>query len=1194
MRVGRLVNLIMLGGGIALVLGPIADAQLNADGIRTHGADPADAAVARVRTESGAQMVAAIDPLTTGSIVPLSDPVASGWAEFSADRADSGASGRLSQAALLSSVAAIAPADRPHVPAMLAPSVPAPVREVVTATPERSPDAVVVPAAVAAPPAVPANVVLTATLPADPVEGAAVVSPPVVSPPVVSPRVVSPPVASRPVASRPVALPPVRPATPSRVAQAEVRPSDVRVAQLTTPPISRGTAAGDQGGSAPPATAVPAPGPAAAGEGLLGAARSIGAAPAAAPGLMGQSGDRGDLSGTAEPLNATPRVLDNQPTVGELPEPDDKALRYFAQQGDMRRLETEIQRLRALYPNWQPPRDLLEPQAQQMEDQLVQRLWDLYGQGRYSDIREAIAQRQVQDPSWQPPADLVAKMDEAEARERITNASDQQQWRQVLQVAQRNPQLLVCQSIDILWRVAEAFAKTDRDDRANDVYSYILQNCDEPGDRVSTMEKARELLPSNEFDGLFQYERKTPEGVGEFNVIRLDMARVAVGKAVTEAGATVDPQILTMLQESARKSGSAADALLVGWYLYSNNDPGQALEWFDVARTNGDDSKADQGAVLSLQRLERFADAEAIGYENRKASPDVMTAYMNAVSSWLASPGPPLVPEVVLQRFAGVVADEKSSLGARSLGWYALNTGQVPTAIAWFETSLSWDATEDAAFGLGLAAQRIGDRGRFDLVLRTYAPRFPKLPGMFADAFRPQPPQVEMGGQGVITPDGRIFFPTRQQAPQQVVPPSAANRASPYADTVNAAFPVQQMQPQMQVQPQMQLRPQVPVQPQMQVAPQYAVPQQYPAQPQYGAQPGYAPQPQYVPQSALPPTSRAASTRTRSASALTPAQVVMTTQTGDLPVQSMGTGTGFDAPASAMGYADTLAGGVVQPVAQTRPAQGVRVAQAATGGTQQGTSYVAVPGFPQPLVPVQSVPPGYVEVANPTGATGTPMTPVTTLAPVGAYQAAPVREDVVPIARSAAPARSAKSSTSAAAACVARTDRAARTGRISAGDALSRGWCLMELNRPAEAATAFEQAEAQSFGGKTAQDAAYGKSLAYLRLGATQNAAVAATGTPQTSERRANLSAQILAQRAVSAYNAGRCSEVFLALDERARLVPENRDLMLLRGWCYYKAGDVSAAKQIFEALDMSMSTAESRSGTAEAFDVLNRKRLHY
>lgn len=1168
MRVGRLVNLIMLGGGIALVLGPIADAQLNADGIRTHGADPADAAVARVRTESGAQMVAALDPLTTGSIATPVDPVASGWAEFSADRADSGVSGRLNQAALLSSVAAIAPADRPHVPAMLAPSVPAPapVREVVTATPERSPEAVVVPAAVAAPPVVPADVVLTAAPAAEPVDVA---------------PVVKSPVAARSGSARPVALPPVRPVPLSRVAQADVRGA----APMTTPPITPAPvpAPANTGANVTPAPALPALGASTIGQGQFGAAPSGGsAAPAAASGLIGQSGAGDHLSGAAEPLNATPRILDNQPTVGELPEPDDKALRYFAQQGDMRRLETEIQRLRALYPNWQPPRDLLEPQAQQMEDQLVQRLWDLYGQGRYSDIREAIAQRQVQDPSWQPPADLIAKMDEAEARERITNASDQQQWRQVLQVAQRNPQLLVCQSIDILWRVAEAFAKTDRDDRANDVYSYILQNCDEPGDRVSTMEKARELLPSNEFDGLFQYERKTPEGVGEFNVIRLDMARVAVGKAVTEAGATVDPQILAMLEESARKSGSAADALLVGWYLYSNNDPGQALEWFDVARANGGDVKADQGAILSLQRLERFADAEAIGYDNRKKSPDVMTAYMNAVSSWLASPGPPLVPEVVLQRFAGVVADDKSSLGARSLGWYALNTGQVPTAIAWFETSLSWDATEDAAFGLGLAAQRIGDRGRFDLVLRTYAPRFPKLPGMFADAFRPQPPQVEMGGQGVITPDGRIFFPTQRQAPQQVVPPSAANRVSPYADTVKAAFPELRPQPQLQVAPQYPAQPQYPVQ------------QQYPAQPQYGVQPGYAPQPQYVPQSALPPTSRAASTRTRSASALTPAQVVMTTQTGDLPVQSLGTGTGFDAPASAMGYADTVMDATPQPVVQARPARGVRVAQASTGVTQSGTSYVAVPGFPQPLVPVQTVPPGYVEVANPTGATGTPMTPVTTLAPVGAYQAAPVREEVAPLARSAAPARSAKSSTSAAAACVARTDRGARTGRLSAGDALSRGWCLMELTRPAEAATAFEAAEAQSYGGKTAQDAAYGKSLAYLRLGATQNAAVAATGAPQTSERRANLSAQILAQRAVSAYNAGRCSEVFLALDERARLVPENRDLMLLRGWCYYKAGDVSAARQIFEALDMSMSTAESRSGTAEAFDVLNRKRLHY
>ena len=1051
MRVGRLVNLIVLGGGIALVLGPIADAQLNRDGVLS-GGGVASAGAAGLPGLTGDREIeiAALDPETTGSIRVDTDPVAAGWAEFSAPAPGSQQAERLAtQAALLSSVAALVPAQPPH--RVIASSLGAEVPQPVT----------------------------SARASSGPAFGSAMAA---------DYQLAQAPVA-RPATPSPLNAPlSVSPAAPSAPA-AESAPTALPTAPPVASPLQESTL------SAPPAAS-------------------------SRPGLAGGA--------TAEPVSTTPRATDNQPTVGQLPEPDDKALRYFAQQGDMRRLETEIQRLRALYPNWQPPRDLLEPQAQQMEDQLVQRLWDLYGQSRFSEIREAIAQRQVQDPSWKPPADLIAKMDEAEARERIVNASDQQQWRQVLQIAQRNPQLLVCDSIDILWRVAEAFAKTDRDDRALDVYAYVLQNCDETGDRVSSMEKARELLPSDKFDTLFQYERKTAEGAGEFNVIRLDMARIALGKAVTQAGSTVDPQTLALLEEEARKSNSADDATLVGWYLYSNNDPGQALEWFDFARSHGGDAKASQGAVLSLQRLERFADAEKIGFDTRKQSPDVMTAYLNAVSSWLASPGPPYVPEATLQRFAGVVADEKSPLGARSLGWYALNTGQVPTAIAWFETSLTWDVTEDAAFGLGLAAQRIGDRGRFDLVLRTYAPRFPKLPGMFAEAFRPQPPELETGGQGVITPDGRIFFPARQQAPRQVAPPSASRTESPYAQTVAAAFPQAEA-----------------------VEPTYAVAGAYPA---------------------------AGVTGSKTAG-LTPAQVVMTTQTGTLPVQPLGSGYGYGAPGQAMGYADTV------PGAQAAAGQ-VQVAQATTmpGG------YVAVPGYPQPLVPVQAVPPGYVEVANPAGPVSVPAT----VAPGTVYQSAP--QQMYPVTSSgAAPARAASGvSTSNAASCVARTEQAARTGRISAGDALNRGWCLMELNRPSEAAKAFEMAQSRSHGNKTAEDAAYGLSLAYLRLGVTQNAAVAATKARQTPQRQANLQAQILSQRAVSAYNAGRCSEVFLALDERARLVPENRDLMLLRGWCYYNSGDVSSATKIFQALDQSVSTAESRSGTAEAFDVINRRLHHY
>ena len=74
---------------------------------------------------------------------------------------------------------------------------------------------------------------------------------------------------------------------------------------------------------------------------------------------------------------------------------DEQALRYFAAQGDTRRLETEIARLRALYPDWTPPADLLGPAQVDVE---LARMWQLFGEGKISDVRSAIAARQAADP----------------------------------------------------------------------------------------------------------------------------------------------------------------------------------------------------------------------------------------------------------------------------------------------------------------------------------------------------------------------------------------------------------------------------------------------------------------------------------------------------------------------------------------------------------------------------------------------------------------------------------------------------------------------------------------------------------------------------------------------------------------------------------------------------------------------------
>src|SRR6476620_2899571 len=62
------------------------------------------------------------------------------------------------------------------------------------------------------------------------------------------------------------------------------------------------------------------------------------------------------------------------------PPVDESALRYFASQGDTRRVDAEIARLRALYPDWSPPSDLsqLAGSAPAASDPVVDALWQLY------------------------------------------------------------------------------------------------------------------------------------------------------------------------------------------------------------------------------------------------------------------------------------------------------------------------------------------------------------------------------------------------------------------------------------------------------------------------------------------------------------------------------------------------------------------------------------------------------------------------------------------------------------------------------------------------------------------------------------------------------------------------------------------------------------------------------------------------
>ncbi|MBY5810141.1 cellulose synthase [Rhizobium leguminosarum] len=672
----------------------------------------------------------------------------------------------------------------------------------------------------------------------------------------------------------------------------------------------------------------------------------------------------------AQPAPVTPPIVSKPPApqqAADAPQPavDESALRYFASRGDKVRLQAEISRLQALYPNWVPPADPLA--VPQNGDKQLEAMWQLYSDGRYAELRKAVADRQAADAGWQPPADLLDRLDVAEARARLVNASDLKQYATVVDIAAATPSLLTCSEVDVLWRVAEAFILTERAQRGQDAYIYILKNCTNPAERQATVEKASTLLAYQPMQALLARERPAADGNKEFDAIRDNLARRFMAEGDDDPNLAIAPDYIARLEKLAETEGLASDALLLGWYQLRRNNDADAEKWFRAARAKQDSATASQGLALALIARKAPEEAEEVMFRWRTDSEDATSTYLAATANLMALQPPADLAEDVLHRIAGEVIARKYVPTAQQFGWYARSLNQFQTAARWFETALAWKPDDEpSAYGLVITREQLSDRNGVLDLQRAWAGRSSRITNL---------------------------EDTSSLMPNALTPPAKGGLA--------AQQPAQPAQ-----------RP--PAEP-------------LPAERRVTLQPG-------------------AEVVVRAAR---PAMETMTVPRG--PRQTRGCSTTIDA------------------------------------------------------------------------------------------------------------------------------------GQLKPADALSRGWCLMDINRPMEAISAFEAA-LQSPSRKVREDAAYGQSLAYLRAGLSTNAAVAATKAPQNRQRAAELQVAILADRALSAFDAGRYRETLIYLDQRAQLQQERIDLMVLRGYCYLNLKMYGDATRIFEAA----ATTGSRDAARGLADVRN------
>lgn len=450
------------------------------------------------------------------------------------------------------------------------------------------------------------------------------------------------------------------------------------------------------------------------------------------------------------------------------PQVDESALRYFARQGDTRRLEIEIARLRALYPAWTPPADPLA--APVNVDEKLEAIWQLYSQGRFAEARQAIAARQGEEQDWTPPTDLLDRLALAEARERLVNASQIDQYETVLRIASENPHLLTCAEVDVLWRIAEAFASTERPQRASDAYRYVLTTCDDPEERLATMQNAAGLLPDATVNELLDLERVGDDGVGEFVTVRDNLARDAVAAGGEDAATIVPAAQLSRLERLAREERLASDSRLLGWYHIQRENFTEAENWFRMALEEEDSADAAEGLALALIARGQHAEAEATLYRWRDDSDDTRRVYLAAAANLLATEPRPVLPQEILARIVAEVATARDAAAGQQLGWYARAWEQHETAGQWFSTVLGWSPDDEpSAYGLALTRHLLGDSAGLAEIKRQWAGRSDRIQQVGTGIIEAAPaqPTVPLPAQ-----------PQPEQAAQPAPPVAAAPAAT--------------------------------------------------------------------------------------------------------------------------------------------------------------------------------------------------------------------------------------------------------------------------------------------------------------------------------------------------------------------------------------------------------------------------------
>jgi tetratricopeptide (TPR) repeat protein len=465
---------------------------------------------------------------------------------------------------------------------------------------------------------------------------------------------------------------------------------------------------------------------------------------------------------------------------------DESALREYARQNRADRVEMETRRLERLHPEWKPPADLWAGRTSGPDEAP---LWDLYEAGDLDRLRRAIADRQSEEAGWQPSDDLMEKIKAKEVRAAIFDRAAHGRWVDVAQLASDNGLARGTGDIELLWIIAEAFARTGRGSEAGALYKSALQGRTDAGERVGTILKSLATLPIAQSEKLIKMGQAGANGHNEFDVIGVDITRARISAFLhNDLSNVVEGSELAAFEEFARQSSDPNQAALVGWYAYRRGKFDAALEWFKLSIAHRGDAMVAHGLALTLLKLGLRREAEEVAFTWREQLANNAILFIDVLETDLTREVPPHIEPARIARYAQVTMKTQSGEGAQGLAWYAYNNCEFETAMEWFQRAVAWFPKQDTVYGYALTLQRLNMHREFIEVVNRYDGLFPKVVGLLFkdDLYHPPNPCDRNAVDQIASPRpsaGRNLDTIRSTA-------SIAQDASHAAGGAGAARPV--------------------------------------------------------------------------------------------------------------------------------------------------------------------------------------------------------------------------------------------------------------------------------------------------------------------------------------------------------------------------------------------------------------------